>query len=523
MKVSRVFEMQHLDKIAMEHYGIPESLLMENAGLAVSEVIRRTPGVSGKRFLILCGTGNNGGDGFVVARKIHSNGGRPKIILTGDRNRYQGAARINLNILEKLPVEIADFFSLDILRMDLAQSDAIVDAIFGTGLTRKIEGKYHDIIDLVNQSGKTVFSVDIPSGVSGDTGQVMGIAVDAHHTVTFGLPKTGNLFYPGFKHCGKLHVSHISFPPDLYEHFQISINTPLALPDRNPQGHKGEFGQMLAIAGAFGYFGAPYFAAMAFLKAGGGYSRLACPKSMVPFLARKGPEIVFIPREETPKGSMALSNKNDLLALCDKMDVVVLGPGLSLEDETLELTRQLALEVDKPLILDGDGITALCENPDLLTGRKGGTILTPHLGEMARLTGKTLAFIQENKIDLLQDTAKTLNSVIVLKGPHSLIGCPDGKVYINLSGNSGMATAGSGDVLAGTIGAMVTLGLSVEDAARKGVFLHGLSGDLAALEKGEDGMTAQDILDFLPLALKSDREGLPDPLKEKYRGAALVL
>jgi NAD(P)H-hydrate epimerase len=523
MKVSRVNEMQHLDKAAMDTYGISEALLMENAGLAVSQVIEKTVGMKGKRFVILCGTGNNGGDGFVVARKIHSNGGRAKIILLGDPSRYSGAARMNLKILENLPVDIMDFTSKDALQRDLTHCDAIVDAIFGTGLTRPAGGKFREAMDLINQSGKTVYSVDIPSGISGDTGQVQGLAVHANHTVTFGLPKTGNLLYPGFSHCGKLHVSHISFPPELYEEFLISINTPFALPGRNPDGHKGTFGQMLSIAGASGYFGAPFFAAMAFLKAGGGYSRLACPKSMVPFLAGKGGELVFIPQEETAEGSMALANKEKLLVLCGKMDAVVLGPGLSLQDETLELARQLAFAVDKPLVLDGDGITALCQDPEILSGRKGGTILTPHTGEMARLTGKTLSCIQENKIDLLQSMAKTLNAVVVLKGAHSLIGCPDGRVFINLSGNSGMATAGSGDVLAGTIGAMIAMGLPLEDAARKGVFLHGLAGDLAALEKGEDGLTAGDILEALPLALKLDREGLPAPLQEKYRGPAPVL
>jgi NAD(P)H-hydrate epimerase len=523
MKVSRVKEMQHLDKTAMETYGISEALLMENAGLSVSHVINQTSGMKGKRFILLCGTGNNGGDGFVVARKIHSNGGQAKVILLGDPGRYAGAARMNLKILENLPVDLQPFTSRDALQLDLTLCDAIVDAIFGTGLTRPVDGLFREAIELVNASGKTVYSVDIPSGISGDTGQVQGLAVHANHTITFGLPKTGNFLYPGFSHCGTLHVSHISFPPNLYKDVLVSINAPPELPRRNPDGHKGSFGQGLSIAGAFGYFGAPLFSAMAFLRAGGGYSRLACPKSMVPFLAREGRELVFIPLEETSAGALVLANKDKLLALCEKMDAVVLGPGLSLQDETLELVRQLAFAIEKPLVLDGDGITALCEDPDILSGRKNGTILTPHMGEMARLTGKTLAEIQENKIDLVQRTAKTLNAVMVLKGAHSLIGCPDGRVFINLSGNSGMATAGSGDVLSGTIGAMVAMGLPLEDAARKGVFLHGLAGDLAALEKGEDGLTAGDILEALPLALKLDREGLPKPLQERYRGPFPVL
>jgi hydroxyethylthiazole kinase-like uncharacterized protein yjeF len=204
------------------------------------------------------------------------------------------------------------------------------------------------------------------------------------------------------------------------------------------------------------------------------------------------------------------------------MDVVILGPGLSLAEETQQLARELAAEIDKPLLIDGDGITALCRDLQIVKERKAETILTPHLGEMSRMTGMSVRDIDADKIDILQQTARDLKAIIVLKGAHSLIGYPDERVFINLSGNSGMATAGSGDVLAGTIGAMFGLGLAIPDAVRKGVFIHGLSGDLAALDKGEDGITAQDILDSLPLAVKMDREGLPEELREEYAGARVV-
>jgi len=513
MKVSRVSEMRELDRTAIKRYGILEELLMENAGQAVYSVLSKEFGVTDKKFLVFCGIGNNGGDGFVVARKIHSNGGAVKVFILGDPSRFKGVAKINLDIVSRLPIKVRQLESVTAVKVDVAHCDGIVDAILGTGITRDVGGLYRDVIELINESGKTVFSVDIPSGVHGDTGQVMGAAVRADYTVTFGLPKIGNMLFPGYDLCGELTVSHISFPPSMYDadSLKVEINHPPRLCPRDKNGHKGDFGEVLFVAGASSYFGAPYFAALSFLKAGGGYSRLAAPKSITPFIATRGSEIVFVPQQETSSGSIALENKRALLELSERMDMVVLGPGLSLEEETQQLARELAREIDKPLLIDGDGITALCKDLSIIQARKAETILTPHLGEMSRITafaGKmSVREIDANKIDVLQRTASELNAIVVLKGAHSLIGTPDERVFINMSGNSGMATAGSGDVLTGTIAAMFGLGLSVQDAVRKGVFIHGLSGDLAAEDKGEDGLTAQDILDYLPLAMKMDRAG----------------
>jgi hydroxyethylthiazole kinase-like uncharacterized protein yjeF len=516
--------MRGLDRTAIEKFGIVEELLMENAGLAVYSVILNEFGIKDREFLVFCGIGNNGGDGFVVARKIHSNGGAAKVFLLGDPAKFKGAAKINLDIVSRLPIEVQRLESVEAMQVEIAQCDAIVDAIFGTGLTRDVGGLYRDIVERINQSRKTVFSIDIPSGVHGDTGQVMGTAVKADHTVTFGLPKIGNMLYPGFDLCGKLYLSHISFPPLIYnaDSLKVEINHTPDLPPRDKNGHKGDFGQVLFIGGAASYFGAPYYSALSFLKAGGGYSRLAAPKSITPFIATKGSEIVFVPQEETSSGSIALKNKGALLGLSEKMDMVVLGPGLSLAEETQQLARELAREINKPLLIDGDRITALCADLQILRERQVETILTPHLGEMSRLTGKSVRDIDTHKVDVLQRTARDLNAIVVLKGAHSLIGYPDERVFVNMSGNSGMATAGSGDVLTGTIAAMFGLGLSVQDAVRKGVFIHGLSGDLAAQDKGEDGITAQDILDYLPLAVRMDREGLNETFRDRYAGAHVV-
>jgi NAD(P)H-hydrate epimerase len=524
MKVSSVSEMRALDRTAIREFGIAAELLMENAGQAVYFTLLKEFGVKGKRFVIFCGLGNNGGDGFVVARKIHSSGGAVEVFILGDPGRFEGAAKINFDIVSRLPIEAQRIESAEEVRGKVAYCDCIVDAILGTGLTREVTGLYRDVIELINESGKTVFSVDIPSGVHGDTGKVMGAAIRADATITFGLPKIGNMLLPGYDLGGKLYVSHISFPPSMYDAdaLKIEISTPIELPPRDQDGHKGDFGQALFIAGAAGYFGAPYFSALSFLKAGGGYSRLAAPRSIVPFIGSKGSEIVFHPQVETDAGSIALQNKPALLELAERMDMVIVGPGLSLDLETQRLTRELTAEIDKPLLVDGDGITALCQDLGIVKKRRAATILTPHLGEMSRITGTSVREIDDDKIGILQRTAIELNATIVLKGAHSLIGYPDGHVFINTSGNPGMATAGSGDVLTGTIAAMFGLRLPLQTAVRQGVFVHGLAGDLAAEDKGEDGITAQDILDYLPPAVKIIRRGLSETLRERYAGAQVI-
>lgn len=508
MKIASVIEMRTMDREAIEQFGIPEELLMENAGLAACRVIDRDFGVRGKKFIVFCGMGNNGGDGFVVARKLHSMGGLIKVFILGDKRKYSGVAKLNYKMASLLAMDMQALKSADGMREVIAECDAIVDAIFGTGLAREIKGFIGWIIDLINSSGKTVFSLDIPSGINGDTGEVMGKAVQADYTITFGLPKTGNLLYPGFAHCGNLSVSHISFPPSLYDssELRMEINLPVPIPGRRPDGYKKTFGEVLFIAGAAGYMGAPYFSSYSLLKAGGGYSRLAAPASIASLIAAKGSELVLHPQEETAKGSIAYSNMTALLDLANRMDMVVIGPGLSIDEETQRLVRELAAEIEVPVLIDGDGITAVSSDKVFLRDRKGHTIITPHMGEMARLTGMGMSKIAKNPVEVLQCAARQLNSVIVLKGAHTLIGYPDESVFVNMSGNAGMAKAGTGDVLNGVIAAMHGLGLGIPEAARMGVFVHGLAGDIAAQDKGEDGISAQDILESLPEAVTFSRE-----------------
>jgi len=507
MKVSTVAEMRTLDQTAIQHYGIPGELLMENAALAVYSALQREIEIAAQRFLVICGGGNNGADGLALARKLHSAAASVEVLLLSDPQQYTAAAQMNYAITARLPISVRRIESVSQLEEPLRACDVVVDAIFGTGLARPVQDVYQQVIEAINASAKPVVSVDIPSGVNGDTGKVMGAAVNAAITVTFGLPKLGNLLYPGYALSGKLYVSHISFPPEMYAALTIETNCPPPLPPRKADGHKGDFGDALFIAGCASYLGAPYFSALSFMKAGGGYARLAAPRSITPFIAVKGSEIVFLPQAESGAGSLALSCKPTLLDLAEKVDFVVLGPGISLHPETQELARQLTAELHKPLLLDGDGITALCENPDILRQRQAPTVLTPHLAEMARLTKSSTAAIDADKLSALRRACTDLNAAIVLKGAHSLIGFPDGSVFVNLSGNSGMATAGSGDTLTGAIAAMYGLGLPFAQAVQKGVFLHGLAGDLAASDLGEDGVTASDILDHLPAALQRERLG----------------
>lgn len=507
MKLATVDQMRAMDRHAIEKLGIHEGTLMENAALASAALLKSRIGIRGRKFVIFCGAGNNGGDGLALARLILSGGGSVKVFLLASPKKFSGAAKMNYDILSNLPVDIQVLSSAEETRIKTLHGDAIVDAIFGTGLDRDVKGLAADVITMINKAGRKVLSLDIPSGINADTGRIMGIAVKADYTVTFGLPKIGHLLYPGYEHCGALSVSHISLPPSLYEREDLTVETngKVLLPSRSAEAYKGSTGDVLFIAGSANYFGAPYFSAMSFLKAGGGYARLASPASMIPFLAQSGPEIVYLPQRETATFSLSLKSKPELLTLSEKADMVVIGPGLSLQEETAKLVRELAAVILRPLLIDGDALTAIAERPEILLKRKAATILTPHAGEMARLSRRTVAAVNADKIDVLRGEAKKLNVTIILKGPHSLIGLKDGRIYVNLSGNPGMATAGCGDVLTGCIAAMVGQGLSPDLAARKGVFLHGYAGDLACAQKGADGITATDVMEYLPQAMKDDR------------------
>lgn len=524
MKVSTVAQMRELDRRAGDEYGIPGHILMETAGHAVYEAIRIELGLAGQRVLVLCGPGHNGGDGLVAARKLNSSGASVQVMVLADPARYGDAPVMYYGMLSRAGVAISVRPEPAQVAEALLSCDAVVDALLGTGVDRELSGQLLEVVELVNAADVPVFAVDIPTGVNGDTGQVQGEAVVADVTVTFGLPKLGNLLYPGAELCGTLYVSHISFPPALQDSaaIQVALSRPPQLPPRRTDGHKGSFGDVLFVAGAASYYGAPTLAALSLLKAGGGYSRLAAPRSVIPTAATLAPELVFAPQPETGDGALALAALPGLRELAAGVDFVVLGPGLSLDGEAQQVARQLATRLELPLLLDGDGLTAVASEPGAIRARTAPTVLTPHPGEMARLCTTSVGQIKQSPVEHLQRLCADLGATVVLKGAHSLIGAPDGRVWINTSGNSGMGTAGSGDVLTGTIAAMFGLGLELEQAVLAGVFVHGLAGDLAAGAVGADGITARDVLEHLPAAVRTYREQHDQLLADHY-GAVRVL
>ena len=521
-KVCSVEEMRWIDEEAGKR-GVDHLLLMEDAGTAIFNLIHRVYGVYGKRFVVVAGTGNNGGDALVAARRLYAYGGQVEVYVVGDPERYRDPARRNYEIALKMGIPIRvvkDAGDLHLLEESLQRCDVVVVGLIGIGLKGEVTGLARSVIEAINRSGKPVVSVDIASGIDGNNGLVRGVAVKSTYTVTFGLPKIGNILYPGYYYCGRLYVSRLSYPPDLLgsDRIQIELNAPVKLPERIRWGHKGTFGKLLVVAGARYYYGAPYYSSYSFLKAGGGYSRLATPKSVVPVIAARCSEVVYHPMEETEEGTLSLKSYEKILEIIREhgVDIVILGPGVSLHEETQELIRRLTEAIDKPVIVDGDGLTAISRDLDVVKRRKAPTILTPHPVEFSRLTGLRVEDIREDPVGCVRRAAKELNSYIVLKGAHSLIAYPDGRVYINMTGNPGMAKAGMGDVLNGTIAAMYGVGLrDPGEATRMGVLVHGLAGDLVADEIGEDGVTPEAVMDKLPEAVKILREK-PEYIVERY-------
>lgn len=522
MPVCSVEEMRRIDDLASEVYGIDHSILMEDAGSSIySALLREFGSIRGRRILVVAGTGNNGGDALVAGRRLYAGGALVKVALVGDPLKATDLCKRNLELIRSIGVEVivvGDEGSLSKLEELVGWAEIIVVGLIGIGLKGDVRGLHRGVIEAINRSKAFVASVDISSGLDGNNGLVRGVAIRSSITVTLGAPKYGNILYPGYQYCGKLYVSHLSYPPTLFRDVVAEINYPTPIPERLRWGHKGTFGRFLVVGGARYYYGAPYYASYSFLKAGGGYSRLAAPRSVIPYIAAKCSEVVYIPLEETLEGSIALSSYEQILGIVERyeIDIVAIGPGASLNPETQELLRALIEAIEKPVIVDGDGITAISSNLERLKARKTPTILTPHMGEFSRLVGLDIETIREDPIGVLRKACIDLNSHIVLKGAHSLICYPDGHVYINMTGNPGMAKAGTGDVLTGVIAAMYGIGLrNPGDATRMGVLVHGLAGDLAADRLGEDGVTPDDILHSLPEAVKILRKN-PDYIIGRY-------
>lgn len=518
MKICTIEQMRGLTQQAEHEYHISDEIITEHLAMQAQQTLERRIGMREKWFVALCGDDAATARGCAVARQLHAHGATVRVYFLRHPSQYSDTTQRQIERLRCLPLDMGPISTADAPTIAVLHCDAVVDALVDASAAETVTGLAAELIDMVNDSRRPVISLGLPSGIHADTGRVLGIAMRAAYTVVRGVPTIGNILYPGYEHCGELVMTAASLPPALRESdtMPTALNAPLPLPPRSATGHKGSFGDVLVIAGAGTYYGAPYFSATAVLKAGGGYSRLAAPASIIPVIAAKSSELVYVPQPETDTGSLAADTAPALLELAEQVDLVILGPGLSLHEDTQRLARELAAAIPKPLLIDGDGITAICQRPDALRQRTAETIITPHPGEMSRLTGQSVRDITTNPLAILRQATESLNAFIVLKGAHSLIGYPDGRVFVNMSGNSGMGTAGSGDVLTGTIAAMFGLGLSVPEAVRQGVFVHGLAGDLAADARGEDGITAQDILDTLPDAVQLARRTLPLPLRQRY-------
>lgn len=507
------------------------AVLMEQAGAAAARVAHSLcpPGGS---VVVFCGRGNNGGDGLVVARHLMRFNVPVSVYMVDSGSPKeadpQSESAINKRILQSLGAQIhhVSAETLDTAREAIFLSDLIVDALLGTGLDRKVEGIYAELVTLINDSGLPVLAIDIPSGINSDTGQVMGCAVEADATVTFGNLKAGLLHYPGAAHAGAISVVDIGLPsysdlPPFMASKSAELNEPQWwlvhhnqvadwLPARPQDSHKGSFGRLLCIAGSAGMTGSSMLASHSALRSGLGLCVLATAKSIIRNLPAG--EVIYHALPETADGTLALGAFEELQSQIELADAILLGPGLTTNSETVKLVQKLAASITKPCIVDADGLNAIAES----FGDKGSGIkfsapqnfvLTPHPKELSRLLGTSVAEIQADRIAAGQAAVKKFGCNVIVKGAHTVIATADGQSYIVTAGNAGMATAGAGDVLSGIIGALLAQHVPPSEAAVAGAYLHGAAGDLAAEKLGEDGMIAGDITQALPAVLSSMRAG----------------
>lgn len=507
MRVVTAHTMQEIDKQAIKECGIPGLQLMESAGRSCVEEIVAEFGLNG-RSVILAGKGNNGGDGYVIARLLGQKGWDVKVIILADREQISGDAAVNL---DKLPDSVVNYCTqegqLSALYMEeIFQADVTVDALLGTGLRNDVSGIYLEAIDLMNASGRPVVSVDIPSGIHGTTGRVLGDAVRACLTVTFAFAKLGHVLYPGAEHTGRLVVADIGIPPKLmetvsgYDFLNEDLMRPM-LHRRDRQAHKGHFGHCLIIAGSTGKTGAAALSANSAVRAGSGLVTLAAAESIHTILEMKTTEAMTVPLPDSGSGYLTNSAFPAIEKLLAGKDAVAIGPGLDRRPGTFALVQNLVETVALPLVIDADGLNALAEDITILKRKKSyQVILTPHPGEMSRLLGTSIPDVDAIRISVAQEFARNYGVYLVLKGARTIIASPAGIAAINGSGNPGMATGGMGDVLTGIIVSLLGQGYAAWDACRLGVFIHGYAADMVAEEKGEIGINASDVLEKLPYA-----------------------
>lgn len=512
MRIVTADEMKALDRAAIEDYGISGLVLMENAGRQVVDLIRRvTGGVRGKVVTIFIGKGNNGGDGLVIARHLLNMGAEVKVLSIVNLSEISGDAAVNLEIWRKMDQKVYSVHQGDgtnIVKLALMNTDLIVDAIYGNGFHGKVSEKVGRVIEVLNNSGKPIVAVDVPSGLEAGTGRVNGPCIRAHYTVTFGLPKLGLFLEPGADHAGEITVADISLPGVLVEkvapqrHLITAECVKEWLPPRPAPSHKGNFGRVLVIAGSRGMTGAAGLAGEAALRSGAGLVTVAVPETLHDIMEAKLTEVMTVPLPDTGSGSLSREACQRILPLAENMDVLAIGPGLSQAPEVTALVKELITSIKIPFVLDADALNAIAGEVGILRKLQAPAVITPHPGEMARLMGSVPKDIQEDRLGNAVKAAAAWNVVTLLKGSRTVVASPDGTVYINSTGNPGMATGGSGDVLTGIIASLIAQGLKPARAAAAGAYLHGLAGDLAAREKGMMGLIASDIISALPAAGK---------------------
>ncbi len=513
MKLVTAEQMRQVDAATIDGGYVSGPDLMENAGRGIAEhILNHIMPSSGKgKVAVFCGKGNNGGDGYVVSRYLFQAGVEVTIYFMGPLEKLSADARLNFDRAVGLDMNLVEVSSLEALPEKL-ECDYIIDAIFGTGFSGAPRGLAAEIIEYINrQEGKTVISVDLPSGLNADTGTSEGAVIQANYTFPLALPKYGLYISPGRELAGDVFVVPIGIPDEIIERFHLPVDlTTLSLvtaklPARKPDGHKGDFGKVFVLAGSTGLTGAAAMAAKSAYRSGCGLVKIGCPRTTLPLIAPLIMEATALPLPDVAKkGALALRCLGEVRKVAAEHDAVIIGPGLGTHHETQELVRRFLSKLDKPAIIDADGLNALVGHTELLHDLKAPDrlVLTPHPGEFKRLTGKTAppeSDIHE-RIATALTAAAELQCTLVLKGSPTLIAEPSGSCYLNPTGNNGMATGGSGDVLSGIIGSLLAQGLSALDAAVAGAYIHGLAGDIAADEITERSLIAGDMIDYLPAA-----------------------
>ena len=518
MKIVTAAEMREIDRITTEKYGVPSLTLMENAGTAVAEFVRdEYP--EAQLITVVCGKGNNGGDGFVAARKLHERGKKVTVFLLADPAELKGDAA---EMFAKLPVKSIAIRSEDDLNRTLKRNevlegpyfegDVLIDAILGTGFRPPVEGLYKQAIWAIRFSPAGIVSVDVPSGADADAFNIdrhAGALINAGAVVTFTAAKPVHVF-PELTSVPTV-VADIGSPKEAVKSSLnlevITANAPFILSARKRDANKGDFGHVLVFGGSVGKAGAPAMAGMAALRIGAGLATIATSESALSVVAGFAPELMTEPLDETENGTAAGSALTKLLPLSKKKTVVAVGPGLSRESATTWVIREFVRQCEAPLVLDADGLNAFEGAAEQLDGSKRPLVITPHPGEMARLAKLTTAEVQERRIEVAREFAVGHHCIVVLKGYRTLVAEPNGTVWVNTTGNPGMATGGTGDILTGMIsGAIAQHPRQIVPAVTQAVFLHGLAGDLAAQEFGEQSLVATDLLTFLPKAFARRRE-----------------